>query len=216
MARSALPDTGIGIFSNGAALSGELAVRLADAGLSELCISVQGFDAETYERTMKGLSYQRLQRTLKDVFERREAGDLGSLHLQIVMGDLPELAETREHADPLYRDQVLLKGFSNERAATGVSPGLASSAGSGREHAICQRPFVKLYVLANGDCVLCNVDWRRSVVLGRLGQGPDASSISQIWNGAAYRDLRRQHLTARLRSGMLCNRCDYAGVVDHE
>jgi hypothetical protein len=216
--RAALPRAQLGLFTNGSALNGERAKRLAQAGLDELCISVHGFDRRIYEDVMHGLSYERLQRNLRDVFGFHRAGALGSLRLNIVTGDLPGLAKTREAADPLYADHILLKAFSNEREVLNLPGEFDSSARDDRAAStpLCQRPMVKMYILATGECVLCNVDWRRSVVLGQIGSYPGKGSLAEIWNGDVYRDARRQHLKHAFDPGLICSRCDYASVVDHE
>jgi hypothetical protein len=216
-ARSALPTTTLGLFSNGAALDAERARALAAAGLDELCVSVQGFEAATYERVMAGLSYARLERNLDEVLAAADTGALGAMQIHIVTGDLPEIARTRELAPLRYRSRVLLKAFSNERAAVGVALGLPSSVTAGPEGSDtpCQRLFVKLYVLTSGDCVLCNVDWRRSVVLGRVGD-PDGASVAEVWRGERYTEVRREHFRGRFARAAICARCDYAHVVDRE
>src|SRR5204862_8008660 len=187
LAREALPDTVLELFTNGAALDGDRARALAAAGLDELCISVHGFDAATYERVMEGLSFARLRHNLDEVVAAADAGELGAMAVHIVTGDVPEVARTRELAPLRYRGRILMKGFSNERAAVGVAPGLASSQGEpvGEIEGPCQRLFVQLYVLSNGDCVLCNVDWRRTVILGRVGD-PNGERITDVWTGERY------------------------------
>jgi len=218
LARAALPDATLGLFSNGAALDGARARALADAGLDELCVSVHGFEAATYERVMQGLSFARLERNLDDVLAADARGELGAMHLEIVTGDVPEVASSLAQAPARLRDRVVLKAFSNERAAVGVAPGLPSSASAGGcagDAALCQRLFVKLYVLTSGDCVLCNVDWRRTVLLGRVGDdgGP---SVADVWRGDAYTEVRRDHFLRAFERAALCRRCDYAAVVDRE
>ena len=215
MARDALPHCVLGLFSNGAALDGQRARDLAGAGLDELCVSIHGFEADTYERVMRGLSYARLRHNLDEVLEAAAAGQLGDMHVQIVAGDVPEVAATRELAPQRYRDRIVLKAFSNERAAIGAPSSVPSSCGGPAGDAPCQRPFVKLYVLTTGECVLCNVDWRRTVLLGRVGDegGP---SVSDVWRGDAYRQIRREHFTRAFARAALCSRCDYAQVIDRE
>ncbi|HZJ66635.1 MAG TPA: radical SAM protein [Kofleriaceae bacterium] len=216
LARAALPRTTLGLFSNGAALDVDRARALSAAGLDELCVSVHGFDRETYERVMAGLSYARLRANLDGVLAAADAGALGALQIHVVTGDLPEIADTGALAPLRYRDRMVLKAFSNERAAVGVAPGLPSSLpAGGADDAPCQRLFVKLYILASGDAVLCNVDWRRTVVLGRVGE-PGGASIAEVWRGAPYTAIRREHFTGRFEQAALCARCDYARVVDRE
>jgi hypothetical protein len=215
LAREALPDTVLGLFSNGAALDGTRARGLAAAGLDELCISVHGFEAATYEAVMAGLSYARLQRNLDEVLAADAGGQLGAMRWQIVTGDVPEVAATPERVPLRYRGRVALKAFSNEREVVGVAPGLSSSPACASASTLCQRLFVKLYVLTTGDCVLCNVDWRRTVLVGRVGDH-DGPSIADVWRAERYTAVRRDHFLRHFEQAAICRRCDYARVVDRD
>jgi hypothetical protein len=214
-ARAALPATTLGLFSNGSPLTAALARRLADAGLDELCVSVHGFDAATYDGVMRGLAFTQVAARLRPVLADYERGRLGRLRVQLVTGDLPELRASLDRAEPLLRRHALLKAFSNERAAAAVAPGLPSSATAAARRPLCQRPFVKLYVLASGECVLCNVDWQRTVVLGRISAAPDGQ-IARIWHSERYHALRLAHLRQRFAAGHICERCDYPALVEGE
>jgi hypothetical protein len=215
LARASLPHTTLGLFSNGSPLTVSLARRLADAGLDELSVSVHGFDDSTYDAVMKGLTFARVSTRLRPVLQSYERGELGKLHLQLVTGDLPELQQSLERAEPLFARHALLKAFSNERTAADVVAGLPSSRTNAAARPLCQRPFVKLYVLASGDCVLCNVDWRQTVVLGRISDGPDGQ-IEKIWRSDRYHGLRLAHLRQRFANGHICQRCDYPALVEAE
>lgn len=215
LARQALPSVTIGLFSNGSPLTPRLALTLADAGLDELCVSVHGFDADTYDAVMKGLSFARVEPRLRGVLELFEQGRLGGMHIQLVTGDLPELRASLDRAVPILGRHTLLKAFSNERAASDVALGLPSSRARDDMPSVCQRPFVKLYVLTNGDCVLCNVDWRKTVVLGRIGPEPDGQ-IGAIWRGPRYQRVRLAHLRRRFVDHGICRHCDYPAVVDED
>ena len=215
-ARARLPETTLGLFTNGSALTAATARRLAEAGLGELCVSVHGFDRETYERVMAGLSFERLERNLAAVFEARARGELGAMHLQVVTGDVPEVRASLEHASPLLKEHALLKAFSNERSLVDAPALVPSSLVRNRAReslpALCHRPFVKLYVLATGECVLCNCDWRRTVVFGRVGS-PGDPTIDDLWRGERYQSIRHQLFEGTPERGLLCVGCDYAEVV---
>jgi radical SAM protein with 4Fe4S-binding SPASM domain len=208
-ARAALPNTTLGLFTNGSALTGARARSLAEAGLDELCVSVHGFDADTYGAVMVGLSFERVMANLREVVRLHAAGALGGLRLQIVTGDVPALTGAATPAPEWLAPYVLLKGFSNERLVSEVEPSATPTPERG-PRPLCQRPFVKLYVLADGDCVMCNCDWRRRVVLGNLRERP----LSEIWRGAAYAELRTRHVRLDFPEGHPCRGCDYPWVVD--
>ena len=215
-ARKALPDATLNLFTNGAALSVELAGRLADAGLDELCVSVHGFEPSAYEHLMGGLSFHRVLDNLARVVAASDEGRLGKLRLLVVTGDVPEITTGLTQAPMWLRPYVLLKGLSNERIVSQATPGLESSKGATPRKTparpLCQRPFVKLYVMANGDCVACNADWRRREVLGNLHR----TDIETIWGGGSYRILRRFQLHDAFPGDHLCKDCDYPWVMDED
>ena len=213
LARKRLPGATLSLFTNGSALDAARARELAAAGLDEICISVHGFDAAAYEQVMVGLSFERARKNLRAVLEERQLGRLGSMQVHLIAGDQEAVRQSAENASEAFADEVLWKAFSNEREAARVRGNDVEAAQSGAS-AACQRPFVKLYVLTTGECVLCNVDWRKTEVMGRLG--PDAETLKDVWNGSRYRAMRRAHLQGALRSSPICHHCDYASRRDEE
>ena len=212
LARAALPATTLGIFTNGSALTPALAERLAEAGLDELCVSVHGFDPAVNHRVMGGLDHRRVVESLRQIVPLLAGDRLGGMRVQIVTGDVPEITDTLQLAPPSLRPLIALKAFSNERAVSQVPLDLGSSAHEavGERAPICQRPFVKLYVMANGDCVACNCDWRRREVLGNA----EEQDLLEIWQGARYRGLRRAQIEGRFPEDHVCRGCDYPAVAD--
>ena len=176
---------------------------------------MHGFEAATYDIVMEGLRFDRVAARVRPVLEAYERGELGRLQVQLVTGDMPALRESLRRAEPLFARNALLKAFSNERTASDAGVGLPSSAALAARRPPCQRPFVKLYVLTGGECVLCNVDWRRTVLLGRIGDGPEGR-IERIWNGRRYHALRVAHVRRQFREGHVCERCDYPALVEGE
>ena len=70
---------------------------------------------------------------------------------------------------------------------------------------VCEIPYHKMYVLYNGDVVLCCMDWRRSVVLGNLHK----QTIREVWDSDGYRHTRRMLEEGRSGEMKLCNTCSY-------
>ena len=67
----------------------------------------------------------------------------------------------------------------------------------------CHRPFVKAYIRAGGELALCCEDWRYRTPLGNAA----ASSIAEIWQGEAYREIRRKLLAGQPFAP--CSLCDF-------
>jgi hypothetical protein len=209
IAKEKLPETELILFSNGSALTEKMLFGLANAGLNELNISVHGFDAKTYSRVMKGLNYDRTLKNVRRAMAASNENKLNGMKLQLVTGDLEEI--NTENAPPDLLDLMNKKAFSNERSAADTAADLPSSSFSEEaDRPLCQRPFVKLYILTDGDCVLCNVDWRKTEVLGRLSK---TVTIDDVWNGERYQQVRLDHLRREWENKHICERCDYPMVV---
>lgn len=65
------------------------------------------------------------------------------------------------------------------------------------------------YILWNGDCVLCCVDWERTTIFGNVSQ----DSLAEVWQGEAYTRYRQNYLAGEL-GGTLCEGCKVQDEVD--
>ncbi len=77
----------------------------------------------------------------------------------------------------------------------------------GRFEAPCSYLWRTMEVLHDGTVSACQNDYRATLGLGRIGTG---SSVSDVWRGSAYAELRAVHAAGRRQSVEPCRRC---GVV---
>lgn len=201
--KETVPETTAVIFTNGALLDGARAEALAAAGMDEINVSVIGFRDETYRRVM-GIDYARVRANLAAVRRLEVGGALGAMRIKIIALDLPGIRDGLDafEADTGYR--VFFKPVTN-RAGNVETGSLAPDATTRDEPVACQRPFVKAYVLYNGDVVLCNCDWQRSTILGNVNE----ASLEDIWRGERLMEIRRHHVRTTFPEGSLCSGCDY-------
>lgn len=202
------PSTRATIITNGTLFDGDCAQALADAGMDEVSVSVNGFTAESYGATMVGLSFERIQRNLEAVAERVRCGSLGDMEVRVValeMGDAR--AQSAEFAERIGLP-VYLKPLTN-RAGSVDAEALCDSRNLSDTRSACQRPFVKAYVLFDGTMVLCNCDWKRRVVLGNVR----LHSLQELWHGPVLAEIRRQHAEGDVPAQSLCGTCDYPDLI---
>jgi radical SAM protein with 4Fe4S-binding SPASM domain len=102
--------------------------------------------------------------------------------------------------DPHNRLKVFQKTFHN--AAGLVEKSVVTS--SGKNYHLCPYPWTSLFVASNGDIVACCRDLRRQTVLGNILK----ESLSEIWNGAAFRELRQNLVNKKPELSAACNGCD--------
>jgi MoaA/NifB/PqqE/SkfB family radical SAM enzyme len=72
------------------------------------------------------------------------------------------------------------------------------------KHDRCSLPFVKVYILWNGDIVLCCSDFYGTVVFGNIMK----NGIEEIWDSYLWRRYRIKHMAGMGRDMLLCDKCD--------
>lgn len=204
LVKQRMPETSTVVYTNGSLLGERLARELAEAGLDEINVSVNGFDAATYEKWMPGIEFATVMANLHELAEAQRKGQLGRMRIRLAVLDLPGAREGSAAVSAATGFEVSLRPTTNR--AGSVDP---AALGVERElddrPIACQRPFVKAYVLYNGDMVLCNCDWRRTTVIGNVGE----RTLESLWHDARLNEIRAAHVRRELGPNLLCSKCDY-------
>jgi len=69
---------------------------------------------------------------------------------------------------------------------------------------MCLFPFEQMYINHLGQVIICCSDYKFEVVLGSIIE----SSLADIWEGKAYRELRRRHIIGDFKDLLLCRACN--------
>ncbi len=204
------PRTKATLVTNGHFLDGARAVALARAGTDEISVSVNGFDAKSYAAAMEGLSFERILANLAEVGAAKRAGALGAMDVRVVALEMPGVADAVAAFRARVGLDVFLKPVTNRAGAIDATamrgPGTTLSARA----VACQRPFVKAYVLYNGDVVLCNCDWKRTWIVGNVHE----KELAEIWRGERLAVIRRAMLSLHFPADSPCAQCDYPYLID--
>lgn len=202
------PHTTALIFTNGYLLTGDRAKALCDAGVDEIDISVNGFDEESHNRVMQGINYQKVMDNLHELGALIQQGRLEKTTIKIVGLTLPGNEEGAKRLQDETGIEVYLKPVTN-RAGLIDTDRLGGGGEMAQNMTLCQRPFVKAYVLYNGDMILCNCDWMRTKVIGNVKE----TSLEDLWLGDAMMEVRRAHLRGAFTEDLPCTDCDYPYLI---
>ena len=192
--------------TNGTLLDEVKAHRLLEAGPDLVSFSFDGFTRETYERVRVGAAFEktrdnilrfvalRRKETIKKpyvviekiIFRNRAAeGDpatVQALHRQFMDAGVNEIIEKEEYV-----------------WAGPTAPEVAKK----RSLTVCTFPWYAMVICADGTVTPCPQDFHAVLKLGNARE----TSLREIWNGPAYRQLRRQFGTD-IESLTLCRKCD--------
>lgn len=210
IAKKKKPYTRIKINTNGSLLTEELAVRLINSGLDRLHFSFHGIRKETYEKSMRNLNWEENLKKINMFLEIKKRMKAKKPRVKVTMIHTSaidkELDEIREYWNS-RGITVNIHALEN-RAHDAVSKNLLNVRPM-RPLSDCDRLFKQAYILFNGDCVLCCVDWERTTILGNVSQ----KSLYEVWNDKPYLEYRRNYLAGNIK-GTLCEKCQVQDEVD--
>lgn len=202
---SDFPEIDVCIYTNGSLLDDDkIASMLESRNLTQLNVSIQGGDKETYER-VTGLNWDVTTRNVERLIEannRMESPKTIRMNMCIFSETKDSEAEFRRRWD---RENVIIctGAFSN-------FGGIAS--GDESEHVwidkprrACDRAIEHVYVFWNGDVGQCCFDLKQTVTYGNLQD----SSLREIIRSDKYQSMMESHRQIDV-SGMpeICHKCN--------
>ncbi len=203
------------ITSNGSPLVPPVVERLLALGdgVHELYLSVQGIDKETYERTMRGsMEFERTMRNINHLVRTMRERRLKRPRLWITMVDTG-LIDARK-AVAYWKSRGISSKYTKLENRGG---NIADADSFSRSHQMqyfsaCTRLFKQMYIMFNGDVVLCCTDYSREQVLGNVCD----KSLYEVWNGELATETRRKFLSDRIGQLPLCGKCKIDEEVEVE
>jgi len=183
------------IFSNGSLIDGRRARGLIEAGLDEIKISFDGATREEFECIRTPLKFDRVVENVKELVSLRN--HLGSpLRIRVAC------CSTTDKQGTMRSLEEIVDGFSFGRIHNWAGQDCRDGHRGVRKP--CSRLWRTFTVLAGGEVALCCLDYDGQFLLGRIDAD---TSIRRVWNGPAYREVRRRHREARQSEISLCRGC---------
>ena len=203
MAKQAVPNALVTVTTNGTLMTPAITDRLINSGLDAIWFSFNGATKETYEQIM-GVSFDKVSANIDYLLEVKPE------RLRV----FTNMIETVVMAPEIEQN---IRNWHKRGVGSGTSQ-LVNRAGNVKNFVelnyrpvnpdpvrICDLLFHKMYILYNGDAVICCMDWRRTVVMGNVKR----QSIKEVWQGEKYQAYRRAHIEGRGKEMKLCNDCSY-------
>ncbi len=192
--------------SNGTQLNEEKAARLLDARPNLISFSVDGFEKNSYEKIRIGANFETtVENILRFARMRKERNlPLPYIVVEKIRFQNPDPPENREQTEALTRrfleagvNEVIEKDeyiWAEENAPEPAGP---------RTYSACTFPWYSMVICSDGTVTPCPQDFHAKMNMGNVKN----SSLKEIWNGEAYRNLRRQ-FGHDIDSLTLCRKCD--------
>ena len=185
----------VGMISNGSLITEDIARGMIEAGLDAINISVDAAGKETFERTRVHLDYDTVIGNIRTLARLRR--EMGRTRPKLILS----FVRQNNSAD----EQNFIREWSQIADKIHITD-LHNWAGTLNAQSDvrfpCYRMWLTFTVLWDGRVSLCCADFDGRHILGDLR----TSTIEEIWNGPAYRAVRRE----QLENGgpQICRSCD--------
>lgn len=202
------------IVSNASMLTPNLSKRLVDAGLSRLCVSIQGINKKKYKEICDyDIDIDSLLRNLKFFYEYSRGKC--KLHIKTVDAALDEgdkerfLSMFSSICDTVHIDNVIevFQGVDISKLKSGEKQLFCETSQSNIE--VCSTLFYTLYVLADGEIVpCCRIPY--PMHYGNIHK----VSLDEAWNGRKRQEFLKLHLKKLRNECQSCRNCIIPQAVE--
>lgn len=192
--------------TNGTLLDEDKARRLLNAGPDLVSFSFDGFSRAIYETIRVGAVFETTLANIIRLAELRKKQGLMKPYIVIekirfknmpAPADRRQIVATGRQLRAAGVDEIIEKEeyiWAEESAPETTTPPSGS---------VCTFPWYAAVICADGTVTPCPQDFHAGLKLGNVNE----ATLLEIWNGAAYQNLRRK-MAVDLQALALCRKCD--------
>lgn len=193
----------VGLITNGSLMTEEKARRILDAGVEMIEFSMDAADTQTYDIVRKGLKFEKTLAYLKRTVELRDALKaktriiVSVVDQKIVHDQIDDIVAFYEPLVDAVQVRKFLTWDINDLENSGdITPYLDPQAA-------CPFPFDRLLIDSDGSMRFCVYDIKARTNWGNVLK----ESISSVWTGPLFDELRRFHNDREFNRNEICEKC---------
>ena len=204
----------INFTTNALLLTHEKADELIAAGTDIIRISLQGLDAEAYWKVCKvRVDFDRFIDNLRYLYENRGNCSIRMKIADVAIADVPDGRKRFEElfgpiADSIYVEKIIPMYADVDYNL--IDSSIYDQAIHGREdikqteiHKVCQRPFYRLRVAADGKVTAACCDIPHDIYYGNIYE----EDLRTIWGGIRRKEFLKMQLKGKRFSHPVCKSC---------
>lgn len=195
--------------TNGSVMTDDLARRIVGSGLTRIRFSLDAVTEETYSRIRIGGDFKKTYANIdRFLAVRRELGSLlprvGVNFVKTSM-NAHEVEAFQDYWNPKV-DFIVIQDFMTPDIQ-GAFKHMDVADREPVSEFKCPQPWQRLYIRGNGDVTPCCAMFSSYLKLGDARE----TSLSELWNSPAAKDLRKLHAEGRYRENPVCLKCSKNG-----
>jgi radical SAM protein with 4Fe4S-binding SPASM domain len=193
--------------TNASLLNPEMNLKLIDAGLDRIHISLNGLSDESYRQfTGRKVHFEKLVENIAHFYEHRKNC---LVCVKIVGDNLTQEEKDRffdifgNIADRIFIEHIAPCWPTFEMKDATPNPTVGIYGQDIREVLVCPYIFYSLSINSDGKVSLCFLDWARKLIVGDVKK----ENFKDIWNGRALFEHRIAHLQKKRKEHPVCGAC---------
>jgi len=197
--------------TNASRLSPKLNMRIIEAGLDRINISLYGINEAQYRNFSKAkVDFQKIVANIHHFYEHSRGKCV--VHVKINGDIIPE--KDREQffvlfgdiADEVYVEHIMSCWPNFELESKGVHANLEAGIYGQpiKEVAVCPYIFYSFSINSNGTASACFLDWAQKLIIGNARD----ESMKNIWHGTQLLAHQRMMLLRQRKQHPVCGDCD--------
>jgi radical SAM protein with 4Fe4S-binding SPASM domain len=193
----------VGFVTNGTLLSDRVQQRIVDLQVDWVTVSLDGLGRVNDEIRI-GSKYEQIEANIRGLIMKR-----GRKRKPEVGLSLTDVGQSRTEIDDFIEawvgiaDNIRVAPCQNMKDNRWVDRRYFANLDI-EQNGMCPAPFATMAVLWNGDVVGCCTDLNGVQILGNVQN----KSLKSVWNGPAFRQIRRDLATHHVQERPLCNTCE--------
>ena len=201
----------INFTTNGILFNKENIDKILEAGVDTIRVSLQGLNAQSYEKVCGvKINFDRFIDNLSYLYEHRGNCKIRMKIADVSINNIPDGRKIFENIFGSIADSIFVEHIIPIYSAVDYSNDAYRNAINGREdiqqnhfHKVCQRPFYRLRVGADGKVTAACCDTPNDIYLGDINK----QSLLDIWNGQKHKALLKMQLEGRRCDIPECKHC---------
>lgn len=193
--------TKVTLTTNGTLLNEKKMMKLLDAGLHMIDVSIDAFSDEVYKTIRVGGD---LNITKPNVLKMIDLISKGNYNTSLVVSFIEQKQNTHE-IKPFKKfwEEAGAKDVVIRRLHTNAGVNLDEHIESKDKRRPCLYPWERVIVNAKGNLGFCPTDWFGMAKICEY----KSTTIKETWNSLFYEDLRNSHLTNNFDKCKFCKAC---------
>lgn len=193
--------------TNGSLLNPKKNLELIAAGVDAINISVEGLSSEKYfEVSGVKIDFNKFVENIRHLYKNRK-----NCRIHIKTTDINIQNEEKKYyevfgdiCDEISIEKVvpIWPNIDISDVKADFNEGLYSQQVSDIQ--VCPYIFYSMSINSNGSVSSCFIDWEHSNIIGDVRN----SSVMEIWNGEAMRELKIAHLKMQKDRYDICSKCN--------